>query len=70
MCLDPWSINLDNGNVEDGIWITDEYGPYMHRYNSRGMMVQVTRATYCSLLDFYLNSAAPLLGSSLRNSGE
>ncbi|KAJ8103189.1 esterase-like activity of phytase-domain-containing protein [Lipomyces tetrasporus] len=43
VCLDPESINLVNGKGEDGFWITDEYGPYMYRFNSRGMMVQAIR---------------------------
>ncbi|GMG21739.1 unnamed protein product [[Candida] boidinii] len=27
VCLDPESINLIDDNIENGFWITDEYGP-------------------------------------------
>ncbi|KAK9479779.1 esterase-like activity of phytase-domain-containing protein [Lipomyces japonicus] len=43
VCLDPESIVLVNGTGANGFWISDEYGPYMYRFNSEGLMVQAIR---------------------------
>ncbi|KAK7203944.1 3-phytase [Myxozyma melibiosi] len=43
VCFDAETLNVINGSIENGFWITDEYGPYLYRFNSRGMMVEAIR---------------------------
>ncbi|KAK9472482.1 esterase-like activity of phytase-domain-containing protein [Dipodascopsis tothii] len=41
--LDPESINLINGTMANGFWITDEYGPLIYRFNPLGRLVEAIR---------------------------
>ncbi|KAK9382829.1 esterase-like activity of phytase-domain-containing protein [Kockiozyma suomiensis] len=43
VCFDAETLNVIDGSIENGFWISDEYGPYLYRFNSRGMMVEAIR---------------------------
>ncbi|GMF61487.1 unnamed protein product [[Candida] boidinii] len=40
VCLDPESINLIDDNIENGFWITDEYGPLMYKFDPTGLLLE------------------------------
>ncbi|KAK9453889.1 esterase-like activity of phytase-domain-containing protein [Dipodascopsis uninucleata] len=68
VALDPESIVLINGTIENGFYISDEYGPYIYKFNSQGLMLEAIQPV--DAIVPYRNGAisfsadAPRLGDS------
>ncbi|ODV85749.1 hypothetical protein CANARDRAFT_175521 [[Candida] arabinofermentans NRRL YB-2248] len=39
VCLDPEALNLIEGDIANGFWISDEYGPAMYKFNPEGTLI-------------------------------
>ncbi|CDK28512.1 unnamed protein product [Kuraishia capsulata CBS 1993] len=38
VCLDSEAVELIGGDIENGFWISDEYGPYSYRFGGDGIL--------------------------------
>ncbi|KAF8424855.1 esterase-like activity of phytase-domain-containing protein [Tirmania nivea] len=43
MCLDPEGLVLDTQDHDGGFWISDEYGPYVYKFDKTGKMDMAVR---------------------------
>ncbi|KAH3660293.1 hypothetical protein OGAPHI_006879 [Ogataea philodendri] len=42
VCLDPEALRLVEGDINNGFWITDEYGPGLYKFDSNGTLIDFT----------------------------
>ncbi|KAK9459812.1 esterase-like activity of phytase-domain-containing protein [Lipomyces oligophaga] len=69
VCLDAETLNVIDGSIKNGFWITDEYGPYLYKFNRYGMLVSAIRPPEAFIP--YRNGEVSFSADSPRlNSGE
>lgn len=62
ICIDAESLTLIDGNIDNGFWIGDEYGPGLFKFNGNGKLVDYIQAPdaitpyYGTSIDFSSNS--------------